>query len=392
MLKIGYNTIEHDKTEFYKKRLHGDGRRKREKIMASGLPTALRHLREKQTPLRFGAGGKFRILHLTDIHEVPLPETDREGENYTVERRKSIQSMNVINRCIELAKPELVVFGGDNISGFPKNCTYGEMRSTIKRIVKPVADKNIPLAVIFGNHDSEMSDIHPYTQREIQLCIFAEYDNCRSTLNDEDIFGCASCALPVLHSRSDKIAWNLWCLDSNDYIRAADYSRPEDLGYDYVHSDQLEWRERTAERLKKENGGKTVPSIVFQHIPLLQIYDLFAPAEADDPNAFEKNGKYYKVPDDAFVSGKLREAPCPTSERRDEFESWKKTGDIVGAFFGHDHPNDFIAEIDGIKLVQTPGVRYYANAGTQGGRLIVLDENNPTDFYTEVYQIPRLPE
>lgn len=358
--------------------------------MSAGLPTAYKHIKKAQKPLRFGKDGKFRILHLTDIHEVPLPDTDRDGENYDIERKKSVQTMNVIKKCIEFSNPDLVVLGGDNISGFPQKCTYDEMRKTIKRIVAPIAERNIPLAIIFGNHDSEMLDIHPYSQREIQLCIFAEYNNCRSTLNDEDIFGCANCQLPILHSDSDKIAWNIWCIDSNDYIRQPDFTRPVDLGYDYVHRDQIEWRERKVIELKFENNNEVVPSIVFQHIPLLQIYDIFQEVEKDEPGAFEKFGKYYKVPTDAFLAGTLRESPCPTNEDRCEFESWKKTGDIVGAFFGHDHPNDFIAEIDGIKLVQTPGARYHADTGIQGGRLIILDENIMNDFYTEAYQIPRL--
>lgn len=358
--------------------------------MASGLPTAYRHIKDNQRPLRFGSDGKFRILHLTDIHEVPLPEKCADGDVYEAEREKSRQSMNVIRQCIERAKPDLAVFGGDNISGFPCGCTYEQMRATIKRIVAPVAERNIPLAVIFGNHDSEMTDIHPFTQREIQLCVFAEYQNCRSTLNDEDVFGCANCAIPILHSNSDAVAWNIWCIDSNDYIRQADYSRPEDLGYDYVREDQLAWRERAAERLKQANGGKNVPSLLFQHIPLLQIYDLFESAEKGEPGAFEKFGRFFKIKDGTFLSGTLREPPCPTNERRDEFESWKKTGDITAAFFGHDHPNDFIAEIDGIKLVQTPGVRYHADTGIQGGRLIIIDENVTDSFETEVYQIDRL--
>ena len=360
--------------------------------MASGLPTAHRHIKNNQKPLRFNSDGKFRILHLTDIHEIPLPPENEDKIDHGVERGKSRQSMNVINKCIELSKPDLVVFGGDNISGFPDGCTYEHMRNTIHRIVEPVKEKNIPLAVIFGNHDSEMLDKFPFTHREMQLMIFAEYGNLRTSMNDEDIFGCASCSIPILHSDSDKIAWNIWYVDSNDYIRQPDYSRPEDLGYDYVHEDQIEWRERVYNKLKEQNGGKTVPSLLFQHIPLLQLYDLFEEIESDEPGAIKQFGKYYRVPSSAFVSGALREAPCPTPERRDEFESWIKTGDIAAAFFGHDHPNDFTARINGIDLVQTMGVRYYADAKTQGGRLIVIDENKPGEYETTSYQIDRLPE
>lgn len=354
--------------------------------MATGLPTAYRHIREHQRPLRFADNGKFRILHLTDIHEVPIPTADEEYN--AAERRKSTETIEVIRRCIELAKPDLVIFGGDCISGYRPETTYEYMRETLKRIVEPVADKNIPLAVIFGNHDSETVFTQPFTHRENQMCIYAEYGNLRSTMNDADIFGCGNCSLPILRSDSNRIAWNIWCIDSNDCIRQPDFSRPVDLGYDYVHEDQLNWREQAAEQLAARNGGKPVPSLLFQHIPLLQVYDILAEADRDEAGAFEKFGKYYKVPDGAFVSGALREPPCPTNERRDEFESWKKTGDIVAAFFGHDHSNDFTYELDGIRLVQTPAVRYHAGTGIRGGRLIVIDENIPDSYETKVYQFP----
>lgn len=47
--------------------------------MAKGLPDSKKYIKEKQAPLRFGADGKFRILHLTDVHEVD-PEMDDEED------------------------------------------------------------------------------------------------------------------------------------------------------------------------------------------------------------------------------------------------------------------------------------------------------------------------
>lgn len=40
-----------------------------------GLPASKKYIKRFAEPLHFGADGKFRILHLTDIHEVD-PETD----------------------------------------------------------------------------------------------------------------------------------------------------------------------------------------------------------------------------------------------------------------------------------------------------------------------------
>ena len=121
--------------------------------MAKGLPDSKKYIKEKRAPLRFGADGKFRILHLTDIHEVD-PEMDDE-EDRQIPINKSKETINVIRRCIEIANPDLIVFGGDNISGYWQEFTYEYMYNTIKKIVAPVAEKNIPLAIVFGNHDAE---------------------------------------------------------------------------------------------------------------------------------------------------------------------------------------------------------------------------------------------
>ena len=85
--------------------------------------------------------------------------------------------------------------------------------------------------------------------------------------------------------------------------------------------------------------------------------------------------------------------PCPPHmefNHRNQFESWKKTGDIIAAFFGHDHINDFHINIDGIDIYQTLGAGYFTYGKERGGRLIVLDENNPTDIYTETIEIERI--
>lgn len=55
--------------------------------MAKGLPDSKKYIREKQAPLRFGADGKFRILHLTDIHEVD-PEMDDDEDRRVPEKKE----------------------------------------------------------------------------------------------------------------------------------------------------------------------------------------------------------------------------------------------------------------------------------------------------------------
>ena len=336
--------------------------------MAKGLPDSKKYIKEKQAPLRFGADGKFRILHLTDVHEV-APEMDDE-EDRQIPINKSKETINVIRRCIEIANPDLIVFGGDNISGYWQEFTYEYMYNTIKKIVAPIAEKNIPLAIVFGNHDAEAQPKLPFLAKENQICIYAEYENFRSTMNDEDVSGCANCSLPILSSDGKHIAWNIWCIDSGDYVRDDEFNVIDDAGYGFVKKDQIAWYERRAAELKAQNGGKAVPSLLFQHIPVIQEYKKL---KKDPDGEYSLGAQHYSVPDGALLEGEIHESPCPPLENGDEFESWKRTGDIVAAFFGHDHANTFTMEVD-----------------KRGGRLIIIDENKPDSYESECIFIDRI--
>lgn len=356
--------------------------------MATGLPNAYKHLRDNQQPLRFRNDGTFRILHLTDIHEVH-PDMD-DDENRSVPINKSAETIHVIEDCLDRTNPDLVVFGGDNISGHWEEFTYDYMAHTIRKIIAPIVKRKIPLAIVFGNHDSERADTLPFLQRENQINIYAEYDNFRGCFNEEDVFGCGNYTVPILSHDSDRINWNIWCIDSNDYLRNDDYTIQKNPdGYGFVHDDQIEWYEKKSVELREKNGGKPVPSILFQHIPVLQEYAFCEETTKGTPGAFEKDGKYFVPKKGVFSQGSMREAPCPTPQNGKQFESWVKMGDIVAAFFGHDHTNTFIGEIEKIKLIQSLGAGYHSYGIERGGRLIVLHENT-REFDTETLIVKRI--
>lgn len=357
--------------------------------MSTGLPGSLKHIRKFQEPLRFGEDGKFRILHLTDIHEIaPAMEEIDDGPVKPSER--TLETYNVIEKCLEAAKPDLVVFGGDNLSGFWDEFTYDYMVSTIRNIIEPVVRRNIPLAVVFGNHDSEVEEIRPFMCREIQTAFYAQYDNFRGSMNDEEVTGCGNYALPILSSDKSRIAWNIWCMDSGDYVRDEHHRRVKGAGYARIADDQIEWYERRAAELKAQNGGKPVPSILFQHIPVREEYELLEKVPEGAPNAVGKRDDCYAPKKGAFAEGVMRELPSPGQEPSGQFESWKRTGDMVAAFFGHDHVNTFVGEVDGIKLIQTVGAGYHSYGEERGGRLIILDENVTDDLYTETITVERV--
>ena len=139
--------------------------------------------RKAPAPLKFGDDGKFRILHLTDIHDV-MPEMD-DDENREIPESRDKETLHVIETLVAKTNPDLVVIGGDNISGYWEEFTYDFVKSTIDKITKPIRERNIPICVVFGNHDGE-EGFHT----EFQMMQYMEYQNCRSNLNDADVYGC----------------------------------------------------------------------------------------------------------------------------------------------------------------------------------------------------------
>ena len=354
-------------------------------IAATGMPTDIKKKAVKRPELKFGADGKFRILHITDIHEVD-PEMD-DDEDRAIPRDKCVEALNVIEKSIERTNPDLVVFGGDNINGYWEEFDYEYIRKTIEKITEPVRRRNLPLAIVFGNHDSEiMSNF-----REFQMMLYLQYENFLGCFNAEEMYGCGNYNVKIKSSDGKKDAYNLWFVDSNDYPYDENGKRLE--GYDMVHKDQLDWYEKAEEKIKKENGGKTLPAILFQHIPVVQELDALIDVDKDDPEAFfmPREGRYVKLSPEYYISGELAETPrTPGEKGREQFELWKKHGDIRAAFFGHDHKNDFVIEMDGIKLVQTFSVGYHTYGDKRGGRLIILDENEPDNIYTESFTVERI--
>ena len=319
-------------------------------------------------PLKF-KDGKFKILLLGDLHE----HYDMHSDNAALQADDMTRLMT---KAVNELNPDLVVYLGDNASAENEL----EMRSVISRIVYPVSLKDIPMAVVFGNHDRECG-----VPLETQLKLFQEHDNCYMTDTDEDITGCGNYNLLVKSSDGKKDVLNLWFIDSNHGYEDQSLSY-----YDNVHEDQLEWYKKTAKQIADNNGGKIVPALLFQHVPVPEEYELLREAKPHElldsvKGHMKWSDKNYVLKD--CVEGYLGEGPCSPCVNSGEFEAWKETGDVMGAFFGHDHMNDFVGYVDGIMLGQfkTAGFRPYTDGCRSGVRLITLDENNVEAFTTKMY-------
>lgn len=309
--------------------------------------------------MKFRENGKFKILMIADAQDTDTPQEDTTA---------------LYQKALAVSDPDLVVFVGDNTNGNWKGVNEEKMRTAISHLIKPLERKNTPFAVVFGNHDHEGG-----VSRETQMEMFNQYSNCLA-VKGPDITGCGNYNLTIKGSCNEKDVFNLWFIDSNDYAKEG--------GYAYVQKDQIEWYEKTSNELKKTNNGIPLPSLLFQHIAVPEVYDLLLEVPKGTKSSVwghgKNKGKRFVVNPKLVTQGKLREAPCSPEINNGQFSSWEKQGDIVGAFFGHDHVNDFSGKVREIWLTCCVGTGFYSYGNTHGMRTIELDENNLSCFKSDI--------
>ena len=312
--------------------------------------------------LKFNEDGTFKIMQINDTQDVG------EGGNDKL--------VKFIEAALDKEQPDLVVFVGDQLADFYPFGTKGDMLKAIDNIIAPLQERGIPFLVTMGNHDHDHLDT--FSKAE-QFEAYASYDNCYMPVGGVEEF---TVNVPVLSSDGEKTAMSIFMMNT--------HNKAESGGYAGVTAEQNEWFKSVSAALKAENGGEAVPSMVFQHVPPKEIYKLFEECEYNEDGAIfsRRDNKWYKL-DETKAQGTLGEAPC--SEDFDnitgQYESWLETGNVMGAFFAHDHVNDFVGTTeDGIKMGYNGGTgfRAYGVGDGRSVRIFEFNENDVTNYDTRI--------
>ena len=317
------------------------------------------------TTIRFNSEGKLKILHIADTHL-----------NYDKHFDASIW---VIGEACDVEKPDLVVLTGDNTH---PHDDPEETKKLINSLMNIFESRNIPVAVTFGNHDAEKG---PMTRSDIME--YYKTFSCVISADDTENFkNCATFNIPVFASDSDNVNFNLWVFDSGDY------DEDEPRHYDRVRTEQIEWYKKTSARLKEENGGEKVNSVVFQHIIVPEIYDVLKKVDSKQPYAIKhiyNEDEFYMFDPEEVNYGTLNEKPCPGYYNDGQFEALTETGDVLALFTGHDHTNAFGVRNQNIDIYTSPMTRYKGLAYTTqyGYRVIEIDENDTSTYETRVERL-----
>ncbi len=335
-------------------------------ILSAAAPSA------SEKSLKFNSDGKFKILQLADIQD-----------NQTL----SGVTKAYLEQMIATEKPDLIVLTGDNIDGSSSGTAVNADKA-VRAMFEVLEPFGVPVAATFGNHDDQKHDL----SKEAQMAIYNEY-KCNisidqdNTLLDEngevvDLEGCGTYNLPILSSDGSKTAFNLWILDSGSYD-------PETGGYDHVRENQLKWMTQTAANLANENGGEPVPSFIFQHIIVPNIYEALEEVPYGTKGSFGHHKKFYRLPSWAVEGSEMYEAPTCSEVDGGEVDAAIGIGGVLAIVSGHDHVNSFqlaypspdAKEFDLINT-QTCGVSAYGKTSLRGVRVFELDEKDLSTFET----------
>lgn len=309
--------------------------------------------------------GEFTILQISD------PQDDRYA---------AYDLVNFVRLSLEEFKPDLVVITGDivedsrigdigidgeNLREGVEVDSYEETLDNVRvatdNVLSIINEAKIPFAIAQGNNDYSSG-----VTNEDWLKIYSSYEYNLTADMSNDADGKIDFNLEILGS-DGKPAFNVWMMDN---------------GRGGINAEQTAWYESQSNALAEENGGKPVPSILFEHVPVDDMGNLFEECNFWDEGAVIEGGKCYRLNQElanGYYAGSI--VPGQTSE---QFKSWKKQGDILGAYFGHWHTTGITGTWDGIELGLTYGCEF-AKTGPYGVRVFTLHEDDIENFDNEIY-------
>ena len=298
----------------------------------------------------------LKVLILSDIH---LGSKDDLQLHY-----------DFMDLSITDANPDFIMLTGDIF-------TFANRR-VMHSFFDYMDSHHIPWGITWGNHDEQCDYPITYMTSELNRRASLDGSYCKFIdLQDDDVYGYSNYVINVKDGADTK--FQFYVLDSNRYHYGS-Y-----MGYDSIHTDQIDWYERMVNYSTTQNGGTVVPSICYFHIPVpeyQEAYDLYKAGSS------EVEAVPVDVPAGHEVDN-LEDVCCP-KENTGFFEKARSLGSAKAFITGHDHINNSLLRYKGIDLVYTMKStdRIYSNEDKLGALLVTIDNASTISYkiFTHTYE------
>jgi len=312
--------------------------------------------------LQFDQNGKFTVMQITDIQTAAGVPT---------------RVISAITEAIRQYQPDLAVFTGDNV--IESILTEGNFKDAVDEYLAPLINSNTKFAVSFGNHDDQGPGSPDKTGQ------YAYYQSVGgSNFVDHDVpaldgVGSGSIDIYPYGQSSGTPAYRVYLMDSG--------SDPSSGSFDCCYTSQIDYY------IQQSLQTPGVPSLWFQHVIVPDIYTRCM-TTADNGTGVSKTGtgsfsgdKWYLDTarinwarcSSSAVEDIYRDAPSPATLGLYEsaahrssaqygsktlYEAWRDYGGLKGAYFGHEHLNEFVmTTTDGIDLGYGESTGLYKTLG-----------------------------
>ena len=329
-------------------------------LCASALSVAAYGAEAVDAELRFRADGTFRIMQISDFQ-------DTEKTNW--------KSLDFLDILLDKYQPDLVVMTGDQLKNSYPKPTPDKLARSIRHQLDPLQKRGIPFLYTFGNHDH---DLDYMLTSEQQAEIYDAFTMSYATHNGPDsgtfnrvIYG-SDGKTPVL---------NIYMMDTHNWNDEAMMSG--------LNEAQVQWYKDTSNALKAQNGGSVVPSLVFQHIPIKETYQFLreVPQDTDGCVGTPFSDAHYLLDESKLVGdwNVMHEGVYSENIHKTtgQYEAWLEQGDIIGAYFGHDHANTFVGKTaDGIVMGYGGGFGFasYGDGNERYARIYDFKESDVASY------------
>ena len=275
----------------------------------------------------------FKVVAFTDMHL----DTSKDKGNVTIE---------MFIRNISSQKPDLVVLVGDNV-------TSALNTRRVKQLAKLMEELGVYWTLVLGNHEGDNAFS---ISRQKMIDIFASYPHClverdiKTTKSGETLWGAGNHVINLLGSKGE-IRQSLYFFDSGNEMTKEDIEKyKEEIEYtnkkknDYIKESQIQWYKETVSTIN-EIAKKTVKSVIFSHIPLMEFNTAYEKAMEGDAEA-------------ELLYGNKLESVCSSGHNNGFFNLIDDLGSTQAFISGHDHVNDFAVKYKGIILAYNQSSGY----------------------------------